>query len=80
MPLCPSSNFVRFLLFALLFAVSPARADSALELAQKVYDRPNGRDLTTQGRMVLTEKGRAPRIREIVTYRLDMSGGETANL
>jgi hypothetical protein len=42
-----------------------------LELAQKVYDRPNGRDLTTLGRMVLTEKGRAPRIREIVTYRLD---------
>jgi hypothetical protein len=30
--------------------------------------------------MVLTEKGRAPRIREIVTYRLDKSGGETANL
>jgi hypothetical protein len=30
--------------------------------------------------MVLTEKGRAPRIREIVTYRLDKSAGETANL
>ncbi|MCK7496303.1 MAG: outer membrane lipoprotein-sorting protein [Comamonadaceae bacterium] len=30
--------------------------------------------------MVLTEKGRAPRIREVVTYRLDKSGGETANL
>ena len=80
MPPCPVSNFVRFLLFALLLAVSPAHADSAAELAQKVYDRPNGRDLTTLGRMVLTEKGRAPRIREIVTYRLDLSGGETANL
>jgi hypothetical protein len=30
--------------------------------------------------MVLTEKGHAPRIREIVSYRLDKSGGETANL
>ncbi|MHB1052146.1 MAG: outer membrane lipoprotein-sorting protein [Thiobacillus sp.] len=57
-----------------------ALADDASSLAQRVYDRPNGRDLTTLGRMVLTEKGRAPRIREIVTYRLDKSGGETANL
>lgn len=57
-----------------------AMADEAINLAQRVYDRPNGRDLTTLGRMVLTEKGRAPRIREIVTYRLDKSGGETANL
>jgi hypothetical protein len=30
--------------------------------------------------MVLTEKGHAPRIREVVTYRIDKSGGETANL
>jgi len=57
-----------------------AFADEGLALAQKVYDRPNGRDLTTLGRMVLTEKGRAPRIRELVTYRRDQSGGETANL
>ena len=59
---------------------TPAVADEASDLAQRVYDRPNGRDLTTLGRMVLTEKGRAPRIRELVTYRLDKSGGETANL
>ena len=65
--------------FGLLLGFS-AIADEGLALAQKVYDRPNGRDLTTLGRMVLTEKGRAPRIRELVTYRLDQSGGETANL
>lgn len=59
---------------------APALADAAADLAQRVHDRPNGRDLTTLGRMVLTEKGHAPRIREIVTYRLDKSGGETANL
>jgi hypothetical protein len=57
-----------------------ALADEGLALAQKVFDRPNGRDLTALGRMVLTEKGRAPRIRELVTYRLDQSGGETASL
>ena len=71
---------MRNLLLALLFSASAASADSALDLAQKVFDRPNGRDLTTLGRMVLTEKGRAPRIREIVTYRLDKSGGDAANL
>jgi hypothetical protein len=78
----PSSlpPLVRFLLLALLLGASAARADNALDLAQQVYDRPNGHDLTTLGRMVLTEKGRAPRIRELVTYRLDKSGGETANL
>ncbi len=59
---------------------TPAMADDASALAQRVFDRPNGRDLTTLGRMVLTEKGHAPRIREIVSYRLDKSGGETANL
>jgi len=71
------------MLFAVLggFAVpSLVMADEASDLAQKMFDRPNGRDLTTLGRMVLTEKGRAPRIREIVTYRLDQAGGEAANL
>ena len=81
------SQQFRVCLGTILFVVAcgfvlapPALADEASDLAQRVYDRPNGRDLTTLGRMVLTEKGRAPRIREIVTYRLDKSGGETANL
>lgn len=81
-----SSQWFRSSVISLLLLASgltwmtPAMANDALLLAQRVYDRPNGRDLTTLGRMVLTEKGRAPRIREIVTYRLDKSGGETANL
>ncbi|MDP2266886.1 MAG: outer membrane lipoprotein-sorting protein [Thiobacillus sp.] len=75
------SSVILLLLLAGGFTLmASAMADDALLLAQRVYDRPNGRDLTTLGRMVLTEKGRAPRIREIVTYRLDKSGGETANL
>lgn len=77
----PLLRFAQSLALALLLgATGAAHADEASDLAQKVFDRPNGRDLTTLGRMVLTEKGRAPRIREIVTYRLDKSGGETANL
>jgi hypothetical protein len=69
-----------WLLASSLIVALPASASDASDLAQRVFDRPNGRDLTTLGRMVLTEKGHAPRIREIVTYRLDKSGGETANL
>jgi hypothetical protein len=68
------------LLFLGLASGSPSLAESGLELAQRVYDRSNGRDLVTLGRMVLTEKGHASRIREIVTYRIDKSNGETANL
>ena len=76
----PLLHVVRVLLLALLLAGTTARADEASDLAQRVYDRPNGRDLTTLGRMVLTEKGRVPRIRELVTYRLEKGHGETANL
>ncbi|MBN8770019.1 MAG: outer membrane lipoprotein-sorting protein [Thiobacillus sp.] len=77
----PPPSLVRFLLLvALLLGAATVRADDASDLAQRVYDRPNGRDLTTLGRMVLTEKGQAPRIRELVTYRLDKARGETANL
>ena len=63
-------------------AASATKGDdaAATRLAQAVYDRPVGRDLTTLSRMVLVERGRAPRERELVTYRLDQGQGETANL
>ena len=54
--------------------------DAAAALAKAVHERPAGRDLTTLSRMELTEKGRAPRVRTLVTYRLDRNNGETANL
>ena len=76
------SNFLaRFYLLCcgLLFGLS-AFADEGMALAQRVFDRADGRDLTTLSRMVLTEKDRAPRIRELVAYRLDSGKGETANL
>ena len=57
-----------------------AHADEALELARAVHERPAGRDMSTLSRMELTEKGRAPRVREVVTYRLDRGSGETVNL
>ena len=54
--------------------------DAAVALAKAVHARPAGRDLTTLSRMELTEKGRAPRVRTLVTYRLDRNNGETANM
>jgi hypothetical protein len=67
---------------ALMMAVfmAPALASDALKLAQAMHDRPNGRDLTTVSRMELVDKGRAPRVRELVTYRLERGKGEYANL
>lgn len=54
--------------------------DAAALLAQAVHDRPSGRDMTSLGRMELTESGRAPRVREIVTYRVNSGGGNAAIL
>lgn len=73
-------RFLALMLISALLPIGAFAADEGAELAQKVYDRPNGRDLTTFGRMVLTEKGHAPRLRELITYRLEKAKGETANL
>lgn len=73
-------RLLALILISALMPVGAFAADDAAELAQKVYNRPNGRDLTTIGRMVLTEKGHAPRLRELITYRLEKAKGETANL
>jgi hypothetical protein len=69
-----------FIVFCGLLLGLSALANDGLALAQKVYDRPDGRDLTTLSRMVLTEKGRSPRIRELVTYRMDTGRDEISNL
>jgi len=69
-----------FIAFCGLLLGLSALADDGLALAQKVYDRPDGRDITTLSRMVLTEKGRSPRIRELVTYRMDTGRDEISNL
>jgi len=58
-------------------------ADSEAEgqrLAQQVYDRPDGRDVSSRGLMVLTEKGHAPRVRKMYSYRLDKGVGEIWSL
>lgn len=69
------------LIFASLFLAASAWADAAGDqLAQRVYDRPNGKDATSALTMTLTEKGRSPRVRKMVTYRKDEKASEVATL
>ncbi|MFA5243324.1 MAG: outer membrane lipoprotein-sorting protein [Sulfuricella sp.] len=69
------------LIFSSLFLAASAWADAAGDqLAQRVYDRPNGKDATSALTMTLTEKGRNPRIRKMITYRKDEKGSEVATL
>lgn len=72
-------NRREFLLGAAAVA-APAFADEGLKLAQQVYDRPSGRDVSTSARMELTDKSGTRRVRELVTYRLERGKGEYANL
>lgn len=79
------TSLLRALLWAVALALSPvlpagAQDNEAARLAQAVYDRPNGKDVTMVSRMELGEKGKAPRVRELVTYRLQRGKGESANL
>ncbi len=68
-------------LAASVFLNLPAVADSAGEsLARSLYDRPDGKDATSLLTMSLTEKGRAPRERVMLTYRLDIKPGDVATL
>jgi hypothetical protein len=59
-------------------AASPAEAGR--ELAQAVYDAPNGDDFASRAVMTLTEKGHEPRVREMFTLRVDRGGGERWSL
>jgi hypothetical protein len=73
-------NFRRALAVGCLTAAGAVFANSAEELAQMVYDRPAGRDVTTLSRMELVDKDRPPRVRALVAYRLNKGGGEVAHL
>jgi hypothetical protein len=67
-----------FIFLVSSYGVSAAEGGSYAEgavLAQRIYDRPDGRDVSTRGVMILVEKGHKPRIRENYTYRADKDKG-----
>jgi hypothetical protein len=53
---------------------------TARKLAQAVYDRPHGRDVSSRATMVLVDPGHAPRIRQMYVYRRDEGKGRTESL
>ena len=70
---------------ALALGASPAAfgadaVEKGRELAQRVYDRPLGADMTNRGSMILAEAGRSQRVRELLTYRKDHGDGNIATL
>jgi len=71
------------LLWLVLCTTSAWAADgnkAGLELAQAIYDRPNGDDFAARAIMTLTEKGRKPRKRQMVSMRVDRGAGERWSL
>lgn len=57
-----------------------ADAASAAAFAQRVYDRPDGRDVATRFTMTLTRAGAAPRQRLAYSFRADAGSGEVRTL
>ena len=77
----PMKHLVPILLIMLscLSGQSLAETDGTA-LAKKLYNRPDGRDASSQALMNLSRKGRKPRYRTLYTYRLDNENGETWSL
>ena len=80
MCLSTAARILGCLLSLAFFSVTAASAEDALQLVQRVHDRPAGRDVTTVSRMELTDKAGARRTRELVTYRTESSKGEFQSL
>lgn len=65
---------------ALPLAGVAAASDEAATLAQRVYDRPDGKDVATRFTMTLTRSGAAPRQRLAYSFRADAGSGEVRTL
>lgn len=72
-----------FPLLAILVVISALATEAeeaGRQLAQQVYDRPDGKDASLEGQMILTEEGHEPRVRKLYSYRLDKQPGEVWSL
>ncbi len=63
-----------------LFSISANAAKDGRALAQRVYDRPDGKDSVVAGRMILREPGHKPRNRKTYSFTLDLGNGEVMSL
>lgn len=78
--LIPRFTLAGMLAFGLAGELVAEERTDGQALAEAIYDRPNGRDSVTRGRMTLTGPGRRERVRESYEYRLDGDPGESWNL
>ncbi len=79
---CARLGVLAWLAGGLLFPVlslSAGQGDGRA-LAQRVYDRADGKDVSTRALMVLTEKGHRPRQRNMYTYAMERGKGERWSL
>ena len=67
-------------LLVALLASGAALADDGAVLAQRVYDRPDGKDTTSVVTMSLTEEGKPARVRGMVVFRASAAGGQVSTL
>jgi hypothetical protein len=72
-------SLILLIMLSCLFGQSLAETDGTT-LAQRVYNRPDGKDVTSKSTMVLESKGHKPRYRTLYTYRMDTDDGETRSL
>lgn len=61
-------------------SASVLAGEDGSSLAQRVYDRPAGRDARSEVTMLLSGKTRQQRLRKLVSYKLDKGGGERWNI
>lgn len=57
-----------------------ALADDGAQLAQRVYDRPDGKDSTSVVTMSLTQEGKPARVRGMLVFRASASDGQVSTL
>ncbi len=57
-----------------------AAADDGLVLAQRVHNRPDGKDVTSVVTMLLGQEGKPPRERKMLVYRANGSQGDVSTL
>lgn len=60
---------------------TPAQASTdGLALAQKVYDRADGKDVTSLVTMTLSQEGNRPRVRSMLVFRAEGAAGAVSTL
>ncbi len=74
------STWIMVLLASTVVPAQTASDQQALDLAMKVYLRPDGDDSIQVGKMILIDQGHKPRIRLFTTYTQDKSPGEVKTL